>query len=139
MVRGLSVIAISAVALVGCTTTEMANKKMATQFNGQSADSFFLRFGPPASSYKLNDGRTMYVWAEKNRSYNVGGSSSSTVNVVGNTAFVNTTSTPSSTIDVQCQVRILASTTGKIEQIMAQSDSIGMWEMSRCNEVFSKK
>lgn len=124
--------------LAGCTTTEMANKSMAEQFQGQPTDSFFLKFGPPASSYKLNDGRTMYTWAEKNKSYYMPGTSTSTVNMIGNTAYVNTTTSPSSTIDVQCQVRIIASKTGKIEQVLAQSDSMGMWEMSRCNEVFSK-
>ena len=137
--KKIQTVALAVFILTGCTTTEMANKTMATQFTGQSTDSFFLKFGPPASSYKLNDGRTMYVWAEPNKSYHIAGTSSSTVNMIGNTAYVNTTTTPSSTLDVQCQVRILASKSGKIEQIMAQSDSMGMWEMSRCNEVFSKK
>jgi len=116
-----------------CTTTQQANEALETKFIGQSTDNFFLQYGPPSSSYQMNDGRMMYQWSERPRHYAM--PSTSTVNVYGNTAFVNTT--PGGTMTVQCEVRIV-SRNGKIEQILASSDSWGMWETSRCHEVFGK-
>lgn len=78
----------------------------------------------------------MYVWAETQRNFQLPGSSTSTVNVIGNTAYVNTTTTPGANIAMQCQVRLVVSQAGTIEQIQAQSDSMGVWQTSRCNEVF---
>ncbi|MBZ9859716.1 hypothetical protein [Mesorhizobium sp. CA12] len=131
------IIAIStAILLAACTTTQQANTALSTKFAGRSADSFFLQYGPPASSYTMNDGRRMYVWAETQRNFQLPGSSTSTVNVIGNTAYVNTTTTPGANIAMQCQVRLVVSKSGIIEQIQAQSDSMGVWQTSRCNEVF---
>lgn len=95
-----------------------------------------MQYGPPASSYTMNDGKRMYVWAETQRNYQLPGSSTSTVNMIGNMAVVNTTTTPGASIAMQCQVRLVVSKSGIIEQILAQSDSMGMWQTSRCNEVF---
>ncbi|MDX8532795.1 hypothetical protein RFM41_13190 [Mesorhizobium sp. VK25A] len=122
--------------LSACTTTQQANTALSTKFAGKSADSFFMQYGPPASSYTMNDGRRMYVWAETQRNFQLPGSSTSTVNVIGNTAYVNTTTTPGANIAMQCQVRLVVSQAGTIEQIQAQSDSMGVWQTSRCNEVF---
>ncbi len=124
-----------AVALSACTTTEQANDAMASRFTGQSADSFFLKYGPPLSFYQMDSGQRMYVWAERQR--NIATAGTSTVTMVGKTAIVNTT--PGSNIAVQCQVRLVVGQDGKIQQITAQSDSIGLWQMSRCNEIFGQK
>ena len=126
----------TAILLAACTTTQQANTALSTKFAGKSADSFFMQYGPPASSYTMNDGRRMYVWAETQRNFQLPGSSTSTVNVIGNTAIVNTTTTPGANIAMQCQVRLVVSKSGTIEQIQAQSDSMGVWQTSRCNEVF---
>ncbi|MBU0584023.1 MAG: hypothetical protein KKB66_16015 [Alphaproteobacteria bacterium] len=128
-------VAFVALMLSACTTTEQANTALASRFKGQTADSFFLRFGPPVTSYDMDDGRRMFVWAEKQKNFST--PSTSTVNVIGNTAFVNTT--PGSNVEVQCQVRLVVNKSGVIEEILAQSDSIGVWQMSRCNEVFGGK
>lgn len=128
-------VSLAALLLSACTTTEQANTALATRFAGQTADSFFLRYGPPTSSYRMNDGRMMYLWVERQRNFST--PSTSTVNVIGNTAFVNTT--PGSNIEVQCQVRLVVNQAGVIDQIIAHSDSIGVWQMSRCNEVFGGK
>jgi len=122
------------VLLAGCTTTDQANTALTSKFAGRKTDTFFLQYGPPSSRHELDDGRTMYVWAERARTYST--PSSSTVNMIGNVAYVNTT--PGATFEVQCQVRIVSGANGTIDQIVVQNDSIGDWQMSRCNEVFNK-
>lgn len=119
-----------------CTTTKDANEGLSFRYKGSTADSFFLKHGPPASKYELDSGKRIYVWAERPTIYNNPGSSNTAVNVIGNTAYATTTTTPSSTTVVQCQVRITTSTEGIIENIEAHGDTIGNWELSRCAEIF---
>lgn len=131
-------ILISAIAasLASCTTTEQANEAMASRFSGTSVDNFFLQYGPPVASHELYDGRRMFLWAENPESVHFPGTTTSQVNVVGNTAWVSGWTSPGSTVTVQCQVRIVVDQQGQIEQILSHSDSVGWWQMSRCNEVF---
>ncbi len=51
-----------ALGLVGCASTHEAEKAMATQYLGKPSDAFFAQYGAPQSSYKLNDGSTVYDW-----------------------------------------------------------------------------
>lgn len=46
----------------GCTTTEEANKAIQSKWIGQPVDSFFTYYGPPVSSFPLNDGGVIYTW-----------------------------------------------------------------------------
>lgn len=57
-----SVAVLSTVLVAGCATTEDANKQVRSQYIGRSADSFFARYGAPNSSYKMNNGGTVYNW-----------------------------------------------------------------------------
>jgi hypothetical protein len=123
------------IALAGCTTTEQANSALASRFKGGAADSFFLAYGPPTSSYKLASGGTLYTWAESAKTYNMPGHANTSF--VGNQAF--TTYTPGSSYNVQCTLKIAVDAKGVIQQIDVLSDTMGDWQMSRCNEVFGKK
>lgn len=129
---------VGALALASCTTTEQANQAMADRYMGMPVDSFFLQYGPPATSYTLNDGRKMYLWAENPQHVTFSGVSTAQVTMVGNTGWVTGWNTPSSSVDIQCQVRILADQRGHIQQILSHSDSIGWWQLSRCNEIFGR-
>jgi hypothetical protein len=111
---------------------------MASRFDGMPVDNFFLQYGPPSSSYTLQDGRRMYIWAEHPQTLELHGLSTATVNVVGNTAFVSGFNDPHSTITMQCQVRILTRPNGTIQQILSQYDTVGWWQLSRCNEIFGR-
>ncbi|WP_117195095.1 hypothetical protein [Rhizobium terrae] len=51
-----------ALGVAGCTTTEEANKAIQSKWIGQPVDSFFTYYGPPVSSFPLNDGGTIYTW-----------------------------------------------------------------------------
>ncbi len=121
--------------LAGCTTTEQANKVLESRFQGSSTDAFFLAYGPPSSSFRMNDGRILYSWQERDKTND----RSITVNttVVGNQTF--STVTPDSSADAQCEVKILAEPNGKIARIDVASDSLGDWQLSRCNEIFGKR
>ena len=59
----LDAITLGALALSACTTTEEANVAMQSRWIGQPADSFFTYYGPPVSSFPLNDGGEIFTWA----------------------------------------------------------------------------
>lgn len=48
--------------LVGCTTTEDANKAIQSQWIGRPSDQFFSQYGMPLSSFTLDNGGTIYRW-----------------------------------------------------------------------------
>ena len=123
--------------LTGCSAaqTMKANEIMAAQYVGRPADAFFLKFGPPTEKYVMDSGDTMYLWAEDATIYSTGGGIMSSSQSVSRTSVVQA---GAGTIAVQCEVRIVASPDGKIRQIIAQNDTIGKWQLSRCNELFSE-
>lgn len=130
------VVLLIALGVVGCTTTEQANEAMSARYVGAPVDSFFLQHGPPVATHDMYDGRRMFLWAENPDQVHFPGTTTTQVNVVGNTAWVTGWSTPGSTMTVQCQVRIVVDQQGRIQDILSHSDSIGWWEMSRCHELF---
>ncbi|MBS0327375.1 MAG: hypothetical protein JSS46_12635 [Proteobacteria bacterium] len=60
-----------ALLVVGCATTRDAEKSMEASFVGKPTDAFFAKFGAPASSFKLNDGGTVYDWIGGRETINV--------------------------------------------------------------------
>lgn len=123
-------------ALAGCTTTQQANKVLETRFKGSSADSFFLAYGPPSSSYKLNSGGgTLYTWSEQAKNYTMPMRANTTM--YGNQAY--TTFSGGGSYSVQCSLKIAVDAGGTIQTIDVLSDTMGDWELSRCHEVFGKK
>ena len=58
----LAALGVLAAGIVGCTTTEEANQAIQSKWIGQPVDSFFTYYGPPVSSFPLNDGGTIYTW-----------------------------------------------------------------------------
>lgn len=110
--------------------TIKANKLMATQYVGQTADAFFPKFGPPNSQHTLDSGDTMYLWSENPTVYGGG------YGGYGQSLGKGSVATIGGTV-VQCEVRIVAGKDGMIRQILSQNDTIGKWQLSRCNELFS--
>lgn len=63
MKQFISIAVLAATAtLAGCATTEEASTAARSRWVGQSADSFFSQFGPPASQYTMANGDTLYTW-----------------------------------------------------------------------------
>lgn len=125
-------VALAAIAaLAGCSpaATLKADRMLAEAYIGKPADQFFLRFGPPSSDYVLDSGDRMYLWAENATVYRGAGKQtfSSSAPVVTSGGIV-----------VQCEVRIVADRGGVIRQILAQNDTVGKWQLSRCHELFSQ-
>jgi len=79
----------------------------------------------------------MYLWSEGGRDVYLPGRSSGTITMMGNTAWWNGSSSPGTNIHVECQVRIV-SKDSVIQMILAHRDSIGMWQLSRCHEIFGR-
>lgn len=129
-------IVLLSVALAGCTTTQQANKVLETRFKGSPADSFFLAYGPPSSSYKLHSGGgTLYTWSERPKNYTMPMRANTTM--YGNQAY--TTFSGGGSYSVQCSLKIAVDAGGMIQTIDVLSDTMGDWELSRCHEVFGKK
>lgn len=58
----MAALGVLAVIVAGCATTEEANKAIQSRWIGQPVDSFFTYYGPPVSSFPLNDSGTIYTW-----------------------------------------------------------------------------
>jgi hypothetical protein len=129
-------LSVLAMLLVACSTTEQANETMVAKFKGTKADSFFIKYGPPAQGYRTSDGQTIYIWAEQQKNYYMPPSAYTTINYIGTTAYATTNFIGGGTMEVQCQVKILANKRGIIEEIEAHRDTWGDWETSRCHELF---
>jgi hypothetical protein len=130
------IVASALLALSGCTTTRQAVADLNARWVGHNTDDFFLRYGAPRQSLKMNSGNTLYVWAS---------SGSVPLPEVSNTygtvsdygTFQSTTVTDGGgDIAVVCVVQIVATPAGQIQQIVIARDTIGMWETSRCHEIF---
>lgn len=132
--RRVMVIA-GALALTGCTTAQDAANSLAKRWIGHNTDEFFTRYGPPIGRMTLNSGDYMYSWA-KAGSMKVPGTAYTNGYMSGNTFNATTTIDPSSDIDMSCTVQLIARPDGAIYRVIVTHDGLGMWEMSRCNEIF---
>jgi hypothetical protein len=60
--RLAAMLAVTALALSACVSTQDVSKSLGTRYVGQPSDAFFAQYGPPAKSMRLNDGSTVYNW-----------------------------------------------------------------------------
>jgi hypothetical protein len=61
-IRILGVAVLSA-ALVDCAASKQeVATRLGDQYVGQNADALVMKFGPPASTFKMNSGDTSYIW-----------------------------------------------------------------------------
>ena len=122
--------------LGGCTSTEQAAKVLHSKWDGQPADSFFLQYGPPVSTYAMTDGGKIFTWVGGQANVPLPGTASTTTQVIGNTATSTTTYNPGGNIAVGCRVQIVTNQSGVITAIRPMGDTIGLWQTSRCAEFF---
>ncbi len=96
--RILGIVALGA-ALAGCAASrqEVATR-LGQQYVGQNVDALVVRFGPPASTFKLNSGETSYVWQ------------------LGNQTDINTYRGSGSASTMYCKVSVIASKMGVVSQ-----------------------
>jgi hypothetical protein len=93
--------------LTGCAASrqEVATR-LGQQYVGQNVDTLVVRFGPPASTFKLNSGETSYVWQLGNRT-----------DIYANRG-VGTASTE------YCKVTVIASPAGIVTQLNTEDPNI---------------
>jgi hypothetical protein len=93
--------------LSGCAASrqEVATR-LGQQYVGQNVDALVVRFGPPASTFKLNSGETSYVWQLGNRT-----------DIYANRG-VGTASTE------YCKVTVIASPAGIVTQLNTEDPNI---------------
>lgn len=104
--------ALYALSLAGCGSTQQATVSAQNLWTGRPADQFFAKNGPPKRQYTMASGAKVYSWETLSLS-------------------------PLGTQQMVCTADILSDPRGLITEIRMQEDSIGLWNTSRCTEVFS--
>jgi hypothetical protein len=105
--RNLGIVALCA-ALGGCAASrEEVVTRLGDQYIGQNVDAMVVKFGPPASTFKMNSGDTSYIWQLGNQTniYSDRGSG------IANTQY--------------CKVSVIASKTGIISQLNTEDSNAG--------------
>jgi hypothetical protein len=105
--RNLGIVALCA-ARGGCAASrEEVVSRLGQQYIGQNVDILVVRFGPPASTYKMNSGDTSYVWQ------------------LGNQTNINTDRGAAVASTLYCKVSVVASKTGAISQLNTEEPNAG--------------
>ena len=81
--------------------------RLGQQYIGQNVDVLVVRFGPPASTFKMNSGDTSYVWQ------------------LGNQTNINTDRGSGIANTLYCKVSVVASKTGIISQLNTEDSNAG--------------
>jgi hypothetical protein len=107
--RGAVIVA--ALVLAGCNSTEQATTSARSRWIGQQSDSFFVANGAPKQTHNLSGGGRVYTWENVSRPAGI-------------------------TTRLICSADIVADASGRISEVRIREDGIGMWNMSRCSEIF---
>lgn len=102
----ISVSAILLLLLNGCVSRQEVAARLGQEYVGQNVDALVVRFGPPASTFKMNSGETSYVWQLGNRTD------------IYTDRGVGTASTE------YCKVTVIASPTGVVTQLNTEDPNI---------------
>jgi hypothetical protein len=105
--RILGIVALGA-ALSGCAASrqEVATR-LGDQYVGQNVDALVVKFGPPASTFKMNSGDTSYIWQ------------------LGNQTNINTDQGSGIASTRFCKVSVIASKTGVVSQLNTEDSNAG--------------
>jgi hypothetical protein len=118
-------------ALSACAGAGDKGAALSSRFVGQPFDTFVTRYGIPQGSQKLANGKTVYEWSSHFGVANTG-APIQTLLMAGSNAQVQ-----GGSYQLECKVRLIVGPSGMIEQFAVADDTIGAWQLSRCNEVFA--
>jgi hypothetical protein len=94
--------------LGGCAASkEQVAARLGDQYIGQNADALVMKFGPPASTFKMNSGDTSYIWQLGNQ-----------------TNIVADRGTGAATTQF-CKVSVIANKTGIVTQLNTEDANAG--------------
>jgi hypothetical protein len=107
--RFMGIVALGAAAmLVGCAASKQeVVARLGEQYIGQNADALVMKFGPPASTFKMNSGDTSYIWQ------------------LGNQTNINTDRGSGIASTQFCKVSVVANKTGVISQLNTEDSNAG--------------
>jgi hypothetical protein len=108
----LTLVFVAGALVAGCGSTQQAGKAMQASWIGKRADDFFVAHGAAQREQQLSDGRRVYIWQTSSNA-SMGGPR------------------------VWCGADIVANPSGVIVEIRPREDSIGLWNTSRCSEIFN--
>lgn len=133
--RNLLIIA-ALIATAACSTTDDARQALQQKWVGRSADDFVSSYGFPQGQYQLQNGDTLLAWGNQRNVYMP--QSSTTTGYVSPTGYytARTQTSGGNNIDVSCDLQLTVAKGGTIKAIRITRDTIGMWETSRCAEIF---
>ena len=132
-------LALLALSMCSCSTTSSTLPALNRAYKGKNSDAFFVRHGPPASSYPLNSGGKIYKWNSTVTSYHFPSTTTHRGNIspYGNYHGTSTTS-GGGTKNVFTILRIQTDPADRIESIAIEKDTIGKWTLSRFSEIFKE-
>jgi hypothetical protein len=107
LIGRISVGSIVLLVLTGCgASRQEVATRLGQQYVGQNVDTLIVRFGPPASTFKMNSGETSYIWQ------------------LGDQTNINTYRGSGSANTVYCKVSVIASPTGVVTQLNTEDANI---------------
>ena len=124
-------VGIGVIGLAGCAGISDKGAALSSRFVGQPFDTFVTRYGIPQASQKLASGTTVYEWSSHFGVANTG-APIQTLLMAGSNAQVQ-----GGSYQLECKVRLAVGSGGMIEQFAVADDTIGAWQLSRCNELFT--
>jgi hypothetical protein len=94
--------------LAGCRASRQeVVTRLGEQYVGQNVDALVIKFGPPASTFKMNSGDTSYIWQ------------------LGNQTNINTDRGSGIATTQFCKVSVIASKTGIVSQLNTEDSNAG--------------
>jgi hypothetical protein len=82
-----------------------SSPRLGDQYVGQNVDALVIKFGPPASTFKMNSGDTSYIWQ------------------LGNQTNINTDRGAGIASTQYCKVSVVANKTGVISQLNTEDSN----------------
>jgi hypothetical protein len=105
--RILGIVVLGA-ALAGCAASRQeVSARLGDQYVGQNVDALVVKFGPPASTFKMNSGDTSYVWQ------------------IGNQTNISTDRGSGIASTRFCKVNVIASKAGIVSQLNTEDSNAG--------------
>lgn len=108
--------------LSGCASLDSGEDRIIQSWKGSHIDQVFRHWGIPQRQAKLSDGSILYEWGHT-ENYTSPGSTTGTVNVIGNTAYVDTQTTAPTTVSYECTRSLIASPDGIVIEGSARGNN----------------
>ena len=119
--RALKYVISVAVLFAGCAATYSGEEKILASWRGAEIESVYLRWGIPDKKVELSNGKTLHEWYAT-QTYVLPSTTTATVNIVGSTAYVNSSST-GGPISGNCRRLIVSDANGKVTEGSSQGNN----------------